>query len=213
MVADRCRARTLSVRLRGKVDADGPGALGADAVREVLRIEPIPDFGAARPGIRCLPVESMPQEDFVSLFARTFAPADLGLSGAHDLRAVAGDLHAGRAVQGRGDYQGLVVMAKSRPLGLFFLAGSGAVRELGFLGAVPAVRRRFALRAALAGGAAWMRADGISALTAEISTGNRRSLTLARRLGGAVPWAAPDLQRLNSPPSPYFHLRAVRQEN
>ena len=183
-VAARCGAGTLTVRLDGAAGSVDSTALGADQLRRIVRIDKLPDFFGPRPaGHSCRPVNSLDPDRFLAFFEEVFAPEDLGLLDRSALRSTARELHRGRPVQGRGDYLGRAVLAGSEPVGLFFLAGEGPVRELGFLGAAPGLRRRPGLRGALATGVDWMRADGILALTAEIAVQNSISLALARRLG------------------------------
>lgn len=182
-VAGRCSANALSVRLSARNDSVDPAALGADAARRIVRIDGLPDFGPRPAGHSCRPINSMTREKFLAFFEELFSPRDLGLSSRVALRATARDLHQGRPVQGRGDYLGRAVFAGPGPAGLFFLAGAGPVREMGFLGAAPGLRRRFGLRGALATGVDWMRGNGITALTAEIAVQNSTSLAMAGRLG------------------------------
>ncbi len=182
-VAGRCGAGALSVRLNAGMDAIDPAALGADELRRIVRIDRLPEFGPVPSGITCQPVDAMRPAPFLAFFESVFAPRDLGLSSRTALVRTAGQLQQGAAVQGREDYLGRVVMAGREPVGLFFLAGDGPMREVGFLGAAPRLRRRFGLRGALAAGVGWMRDNGIAALTAEIAVQNSVSLALARRLG------------------------------
>lgn len=200
-IARLCRVDTVTVRLAAAPDPPVAAGLGADSLRHIVRVEPLPDFGPAGPAYSCRPVTAIGPARFLALFERVFAPADLGLGGRADLARVAHDLQRGRPVQGRSDYAGMIVSGAAGPLGLFFLAGAGPVRELGFMGAVPGLRRRFGLRGALAAGVGWMRAQGIAGLTAEIAAQNSASLALARRLGArsvgarAVFTLAPDTAR------------------
>lgn len=182
-VAGYLGAHTLTVRLAAGAEPVDPAALGADELRRIIRIDGLPDFGPRPAGYSCRPLNALARTRFLELFDQVFAPGDLGLSNRAALLRTAADLHQGRPVQGRGDYLGRVVIAGTEPVGLFFLAGDGPVRELGFLGAVPNRRRRFGLRGALATGAEWMRGNGIAALTAEIAVQNSTSLAMARRLG------------------------------
>ena len=181
-VAAACRAETLTVRIGGPVPAD-PEVLGADSIRSILRIDPLPSFGAPPTGYSCRAAGSLDPERFTDLFVRVFAPQDLGLTGSGALRATAQKLYRGVNVRGRSDYCGRVVLSGERPIGIFFLAGDGPAREIGFLGAVPALRRRFALRGALAAGANWLRERNIAALYAEVELQNSASLAMAARLG------------------------------
>ena len=181
-VAGACRAATLTVRIGGPEPAD-PEVLGADSVRGILRIDPLPSFGAPPAGYSCRAAGSLDPERFTDLFVRVFAPQDLGLTESGALRATARRLYRGASVQGRSDYCGRVVLSGERPIGIFFLAGEGPVREIGFLGAVPGLRRRFALRGALAAGATWLRERNIETLYAEIELQNSASLAMAARLG------------------------------
>ena len=182
-VAGRCGADALSVRLDAGMDVVDPTALGADELRRIMRIDQLPDFGPAPAGYVCPAIGSLERAQFLAFFERVFAPRDLGLPSRDALARTAGQLHQGLPVQGRDDYLGRVVKADREPVGLFFLAGDGPLREVGFLGAAPRLRRRFELRGALAAGINWMRGNGISALTAEIAVQNSASLALARRLG------------------------------
>lgn len=182
-VAVHCGVDTLTVRLDRATEPVDPAALGADQVRRIVRIDELPDFGPRPDGYFCRPVSALGRDRFLAFFAEVFAPEDLGLADRAALRRTAGELHLGRPVQGRADYLGRVVIAGREPVGLFFLAGDGPVREMGFLGAAPGLRRRFGLRGALAAGVDWMRGNGISALTAEIALQNAISLALASRLG------------------------------
>ena len=182
-VADFCRAKTLTVRF-GDTESGVRESLGADSVRRILLIDPLPDFGPTPPRYSCRPIGALARERFVAFFERMFSPSDLGLAGADALRSTARDLHAGRAIQGRRDYCGRIVFAGDRPIGQFFVTGGGAVRDVGFLGAAPELRRGFALRGALATGVNWMRGRRIEALHAEIAVQNSASLAMARRLGG-----------------------------
>ena len=181
-VAGRLGANTLTVRLEPGPGPIDPAALGADELRRIVRIDELPDFGPKPAGNSCQPVGALERCQFLAFFSQLFEPGDLGIANRAALMRTADDLHRGRPVQGRGDYLGRVVIAGSEPVGLFFLAGQGPVRELGFLGAAPKLRRRFGLRGALATGVDWMRGNGISALTAEIAVQNSASLTMARRL-------------------------------
>ena len=181
-VAGRLGANSLTVRLESGMEALDPAALGADGLRRIVRIDGLPDFGPRPTGYSCPPINTLSRAQFLAFFGQLFDPGDLGLANRTALLRTAGDLHQGRPVQGRGDYRGRVIIAGSEPVGLFFLAGDGPVRELGFLGAAPRLRRRFGLRGPLATGIAWMRGNGISALTAEIAVQNSASLAMARRL-------------------------------
>lgn len=181
-VAAQLGADMLTFRIETGLESVDPATLGADALRRIVRIDRLPDFGPSPPGYSCRPADALARAQFLAFFGQVFAPGDLGLADRAALLRTAGDLHRGRAVQGRGDYLGRVVIAGSEPVGLFFLAGRGPVRELGFLGAMPKLRRRFGLRGALATGIAWMRGNGVSALTAEIAVQNSASLVMARRL-------------------------------
>ena len=181
-VAGHLDANMLTVRLEAGTESVDPAALGADELRRIVRIE-LPDFGPKPDGYSCPPISALARAQFLALFDRFFGPDDLGLAGRTALLRTARDLHRGDPVQGRGDYLGRLVMAGSEPVGLFFLAGDGPERELGFLGAAPRLRRRFGLRGALATGASWMRGNGISSLTADIAVQNSASLAMARRLG------------------------------
>lgn len=182
-VAGHLDANTLTVRLEAGSESVDPAALGADELRRIVRIDNLPDFGPKPDGYSCPPISALARAQFLALFGQFFGPDDLGLAGRTALLRTARDLHRGSPVQGRGDYLGRLVMAGSEPVGLFFLAGDGAERELGFLGAAPRLRRRFGLRGALATGVSWMRGNGISSLTAEIAVQNSASLAMARRLG------------------------------
>ncbi|MDE2935945.1 MAG: hypothetical protein OXP37_03790 [Chloroflexota bacterium] len=181
-VAGNLGANTLTVRIDSATESIDPAALGADELRRIVRVDELPDFGPPPAGYSCLPVNAQALGEFLEFFAQVFAPGDLGLADGTALSRTAGQLHRGRPIQGRGDYQGRIVVAGSEPVGLFFLAGRGAVRELGFMGAAPRLRRRFGLRGALATGVAWIRGNGISALTAEIAVQNSTSLAMAGRL-------------------------------
>lgn len=176
-------AKALTVRLDSGTEPIDPAALGADELRRIVRIDKLPDFGPRPAGFSCRPIDTLASARFIALFGQLFDPNDLGLSNRSELLRTAAELQQGGPVQGRSDYLGRVVVAGSEPVGLFFLAGEGPVRELGFLGAAPRLRRRFGLRGALATGADWMRGEGISALTAEIAVQNFTSLAMARRLG------------------------------
>jgi hypothetical protein len=182
-VARLCGASALSVRIDAGIESVDQNRLGADGIRRIVRIDGLPDFGPRPPRYSCRPIESLARTSFIEFFEELFAPRDLGLASRTALIQTAGELQLGRPVQGRGDYLGRVVAAGSEPVGLFFLAGGGPVRELGFLGAAPGLRRRFGLRGALATGVDWMRGVGISGLTAEIAVQNPTSLAMARRLG------------------------------
>lgn len=199
--AVRCGASTLTVRLDAATESVDPAALGADGLRRIVRIDQLPDYGPRPAGYSCRSVGTLGRDRFLEFFAEVFSPEDLGLESRSALRRTAGQLHRGWSVQGRGDYLGRVVMAGPEPVGLFFLAGDGPAREIGFLGAAPNLRRRFELRGALAAGVDWMKGNGIQALTAEIAVQNSISLALARRLGArsaglrAVYLFAPDRNR------------------
>lgn len=182
-VARRCGASTLTVRLKDATESVDPASLECDELRRIIRIDELPDFGPGTAGYSCGPVDALERDRFLEFFAEVFSPEDLGLADPSTLLRTAGQLHRGSPVQGRGDYLGRVVMAGPEPVGLFFLAGDGPVREIGFLGAAPSLRRRFELRRALAAGVDWMLSNGVSALTAEIAVQNSVSLALARRLG------------------------------
>lgn len=182
-VAGHLGANTLTVRLDTESESVDPAALGADALRRIVRIDKLPEFGPRPAGYSCAPISALAPARFLAFFGQLFGPDDLGLPDRTALLRTASDLHRGRPVQGRGDYLGLVVLNGSEPVGLFFLAGDGPERELGFLGAAPRLRRRFGLRGALASGVSWMRGNGISSLTAEIAVQNSASLAMAKRLG------------------------------
>ena len=182
-LAEALGVDSVAVAISGTDDADRRRWSRATDWRRRVFCPQLPVLPAPARAVIWDQISTLDEADFESLFAQIFAADDLGLSGTAAIVSLARQLRSGDPVEGRTDYLGLVGRIDARPLGLMFVAGKGPIREIGFVGAAPSIRRTKAVAALLASGIAELRAMGIESISAEIDFENRASASFARKLG------------------------------
>ena len=185
-LAGDVRAARLEIEFAAPAVGLPIARFGADEIRQLIRFDAVPRFGPSSPDTLCRPVGELAADRFADFFKAVFEPAQLGLGSSAEIAELARTLHAGRPIEGRTDYRGAVIEISGRAAGLLFLAGSGVIRRIGFMGVEPGLRKNPGMRAVLAAGTNWISDLGAVALLGEVALGNPVSLRFAKRLGGRV---------------------------